>query len=276
MTARCGPCAPASQCLFSRTRPVTRTVVYEHPLNERIRTLLRLEHLFRRLEAALAHQDAWASRRALEAMVDLVELLSRPELRAELIKELERQQAVLARLLNAPGVDAVRLDNVLARLEAARASLHGESGLLGQSVREQELVSAIAQRASVVGGACDFELPLLHHWLQQPAGDRHALLSAWTRELQTGPHAAGLILDILRGSGEPAECTATDGFYQQALDSNVPYQLLRVAVPASLPCYAEISAGRHRLTIRFMQPRPTERALQVDEDIQFRLTCCAL
>ena len=255
---------------------MTRTIVYEHPLNERIRTLLRLEHLFHRLEAALAHRETWASRRALEALVDLVELLSRPELRGELIKALERQQGVLAHLLNAPGVDAVRLDDVLARLEAARAALHGETGLLGQSVREQELVSAVAQRAMVVGGACDFELPLLHHWLHQPEEQRHALLCAWARELQTGPDAARLILDVLRGSGEPVECTAAGGFYQRALDRNVPYQLLRVEVPAGLPCYAEVSAGRHRLTVRFMQPRATERPLQSTDDIPFCLSCCAL
>ncbi len=255
---------------------MTQAVVYEHPLNERIRTLLRLEHLGRRLRAALAGRDPWASRRALDAVVDLVEVLARPELRAELIKELERQQGVLARLLNAPGVDTVRLDAVLARLEETRSLLHGETGPLGQSVREQELVSALAQRGSLVGGACDFELPLLHHWLQQPDDDRHARLAAWARDLEPGPRAAALILDILRGSGDPVSCTAAGGFYQQALDSSVPYQLLRVEVPAGLTCYAEISAGRHRFTVRFMQPRPAERALQTREDVPFTLTCCAL
>ena len=69
---------------------------------------------------------------------------------------------------------------------------------------------------------------------------------------------------------------AHEGFFQQSLDSNLPIQLIRVAVPAELPYFAEISAGKHRLTIRFLEPQPGRRPLQAQESVEFQLTCCTL
>ncbi|MDX1595056.1 MAG: cell division protein ZapD, partial [Gammaproteobacteria bacterium] len=61
------------------------------------------------------------------------------------------------------------------------------------------------------------------------------------------------------------------------LDPNLPCQMIRVGVDGDADCYAEISGGRHRFTVRFMAQRKlSERAAQVDRTIPFELTCCIL
>jgi cell division protein ZapD len=53
--------------------------------------------------------------------------------------------------------------------------------------------------------------------------------------------------------------------------------MIRVAVAGEAGCFAEISGGRHRFTIRFLaQPSLSERAAQVNRSIPFELTCCIL
>jgi cell division protein ZapD len=48
-------------------------------------------------------------------------------------------------------------------------------------------------------------------------------------------------------------------------------------VPGEAGCFAEISGGRHRFTVRFLaQPNLAERAVQIDRAIPFELTCCIL
>ena len=56
-----------------------------------------------------------------------------------------------------------------------------------------------------------------------------------------------------------------------------PCLLVRVLVPSTAEVYPEISAGRHRFTVRFMTVRDVAaRAVQAQTDIPFQLQCCHL
>jgi cell division protein ZapD len=81
---------------------------------------------------------------------------------------------------------------------------------------------------------------------------------------------------MIREASTPSEQIAAEGFYQQNLDSNSPVQLIRVAIDKHSPYFAEISAGKHRLTIRFLEPQAGRRPLQAQEAINFQLTCCVI
>jgi cell division protein ZapD len=53
--------------------------------------------------------------------------------------------------------------------------------------------------------------------------------------------------------------------------------MIRVTLPRSATLYPEISAGRHRFTIRFMRPSEgAARPVQTDEDIEFGLQRCII
>ena len=65
------------------------TIVYEQPLNERMRTLLRLEHLFDQTNHALKESSAWDHRRAVSGIIEILSLLERADLKTEFIKEID-------------------------------------------------------------------------------------------------------------------------------------------------------------------------------------------
>lgn len=251
-------------------------VVYEQPLNERVRTFLRLEHLFCQTDYTLRGFSVWDSRATLNSLVDTLEILSRSDLKTELIKELDRQIVKLTALQQLPDVDQTQLGVILQKLENAQHSLHNISGQIGQSLREQELISSIRQRMTTPGGSCPIDLPILHLWLQQPAETRIAIQEEWSRQLHVVREPVALLLGMIREASNPQTLMAPEGFYQQALDSNQPIQLIRVMVSPELPYYAEISAGKHRLTIRFLEPQAGRRPLQAQSTIHFDLTCCSL
>ncbi len=56
-----------------------QVVCYEHPLNERVRSLLRLEFLFQQVTHAVAGHSSWDSRAALQGLFDLLALTGRNE-----------------------------------------------------------------------------------------------------------------------------------------------------------------------------------------------------
>ncbi|MFW6021354.1 MAG: cell division protein ZapD, partial [Guyparkeria sp.] len=70
---------------------------------------------------------------------------------------------------------------------------------------------------------------------------------------------------------------AEEGFLQQSIESATPYQLLRVMIDDEIDAYPEISAGKHRFTVRFMTlGRENGHPRQIHEDVEFRLALCRL
>lgn len=252
-------------------------IVYEQPLSERIRTFLRLEHLFEVIAANAPGESEWNSRVAIAAMIDITDLLSRSDLKAELMKELDRQAAVLAGLKRNPRVDLGRLEDALTSLDGVMVSLRAPDYQPGQTLRRDELVAAIRQRIAIPGGTCNFDLPAFHFWLTAPAPRRIARLRGWSADLEALREGIDLALKIIRSSAAPSHETASAGFFQQPLDTSVSCHLIRVGLLAASAFFPEVSAGKHRFTIRFLtQPETQGRPSQTGEDVPFVLERCVM
>jgi cell division protein ZapD len=99
----------------------------------------------------------------------------------------------------------------------------------------------------------------------------------WFSPFNVLEESVTMILDILRNSSNDSEETAIKGFFQKVIDTNQAVQLLHISVPATLECYPEISAGKHRFSVRFMiNPNPFTRPEQFTEDVSFRLRMCSV
>ncbi len=252
-------------------------VVYEQPLNERIRAFLRLEYLFNRARYALGGADQWDSRAVLETIIDLMALMGRADLKTELIKELERQAGLLETLRDKRGVDASRLDGVLESIRRLLTALRGSDKVPGQGLKSHELLGNVRQRTSIPAGACSFDVPAYQFWLEQPAEVRQGHLNDWLEEFADVRDAVELCLTLVRESARSTREQAGQGFFQRSLDPSVTCQMVRVVLAEGVDCFPEVSGGKHRFTIRFMtQTSPAERPTQVDADVGFELQCCVI
>ncbi|MCC5859171.1 MAG: cell division protein ZapD [Ectothiorhodospiraceae bacterium] len=250
---------------------------FEQPLNERMRTLMRLEMLFGQGEFGIAGDSEWHSRVAIATLAEILELLSRGDLKSELIKELERVTSTLQPLMDNPGVDTDRLQYVIHQCERLLDRLRGHPGQLGLALRQDEFLAGIMQRSGIAGGTCAFDLPAYHYWLHRGAGQRRQALEDWYSNLDSVRQAVKLILQLIRDSALPRSHTAQDGIYQRNLERGSAFQLVCVELPGDSPWFAEISGSRHFITIRFMeQGAGAERPTQTLHDVDFILRCCAL
>lgn len=251
--------------------------IYEQPLSERIRTFLRLEHLFAKAEHALTSIDPWSSRATLEALIDIMAVVSRADLKKEIIKELERHAATLQGLARNPNVDPARLQEVLDAVKGNLANLRTDENSWGQELRDDELLSAVRQRSTITAGTCNFDLPALHYWLQSSADNRVNDLRHWLGSFELLKTSVALCLKLVRESAIATQEVARSGFFQRTLETSTPCQMIRVCVKSDERCFPEISAGKHRFTVRFMRPSATrERPAQTDADVEFDLHCCVI
>lgn len=251
-------------------------ITYEYPLNERIRTLLRLEDLFARSRHFMAMPDPQDHHVALLTLFEIMEVASRADLKSDLLQELERQKQVLRTFRNNPDIAEEALNQVLVDMEQTSTALFGMTGRIGQYLRENEWLMSIKQRTGIPGGACQFDLPSYHYWLHKASAERGAQLADWTSPLYPLRDGSAIILRILRDSGRPADMLAPQGTFQQMLGGKTA-QMLRVRLDDALACVPEMSANKYVLNIRFLtQGGEDPRPRTADSDIAFELTFCNL
>ena len=77
---------------------------FEYPLNERIRSLLRLEDVFARILHFHRGDDGADHHSALLCMFELLDVASRADLKVDLVQELERQRQTLLSYRDNPDI----------------------------------------------------------------------------------------------------------------------------------------------------------------------------
>ena len=271
------PAAQARKETPKKAMTAAGKVLYEQPLNERIRTFLRLEYLFKQASYHLKGNSEWDSRATLQCILEILEIFDHTNLKSEVFKELERHSTALKRHVHNPDIDHSQLTTLLEDIQQKMDAMHLIDGQVASDLKNSEFLISIRQRSAIPGGTCDFDLPAYHYWLQQSSKNRSRDLALWLNHFDQIGQAIQLILTLTRNSTPMKPMLATAGLYQRTFDPNLPFQLVRIALPKELPCFAELSGGRHRFTARFMEfPGPNDRATQSDQDIEFELACCVI
>ncbi len=250
-------------------------ILYEYPLNERIRTWLRLEDLFDKTLFFIRAEDRRSHHAALLAIFELMDVMARSEMKTELIQELERQRSTLEVLRHNPAVDVARLDGVLARINRSLAELHTMTGKIGQHIRDNEWLMTIKGRSGIPGGVCSFDLPSYHFWLYSSRASRRDDLMQWLAPLLPLKNAVDVVLDLLRKSGQVSHHEASHGQFQLMLGGRTAH-LIRVSMRDEDQCAPEVSANKYAINIRFIVLDKAQKPRTCEEDVAFDLTFCNL
>jgi cell division protein ZapD len=250
-------------------------ISYEFPLNEKSRTLLRLEDLFARIEYFIGKDTSTDHHAALLTLFEIFDVACRADLKSELLQEMERQKRYLSSLHNNPAIFEDALEKILAELDAASLSIFAMTGKIGQNLRENEWLMGIKQRTVIPGGTCEFDLPAYHYWQQQNVAARRAGLMAWLEPFLPLHVGLKIILRLLRENGKTRHFTALQGAFQQMQGGHVA-QILRVRLDEKLACIPEVSANKYAINIRFITANYAAKSTQFEQDVPFELTFCSL
>lgn len=250
-------------------------ILYEYPLNERVRTLLRLEDLFERLGVFAGRDDAIDHHVALVTLFEISEVAGRADLKSDLLQELERQRQALSGFRGSPEVQADALDRILSSIDSALSALGAIAGKAGQHLRDNEWLMSIRSRTNLAGGACEFDLPSYHAWQHRPAQSRRHDIFEWAGPFAALHDSLAIVLRLLRGNGQRSRQTATQGVFQQTLGGK-NWQMVQVRLDESLGAVPEISANKHLLSIRFTSQGGELRPKIFEGDADFELSLCNL
>lgn len=250
-------------------------ITYEYPLNERIRTLLRLEDLFGKASHFINSDGAYEHHVALITLFEILEVAGRADLKVDLVQELERQRQILLSFRENPDISEEALSGALYEIEQASSDLLAMAGKVGQYVRENEWLMNIRSRANIPGGVCEFDLPSYHYWRHRPLEERQRELTGWLAPMAPIREGLTIVLRLLRASGRTESLTALRGQYQMMMGGRSA-QMLRVRVADEVASVPEISANKYALNVRFVGAESVARPRQTAADIAFELAFCNL
>ncbi len=250
-------------------------ILYEYPFNERIRTYLRLEHLFRRLGELTPREHPLDHHYALATIFEVMDVAARADLKSDVLKDLEKQKTVLNGYRGNPSISEERLDEVIHQLDTCFSALHNQPGKAGHSLTENDWLMSLRSRINIPGGTCEFDLPSYYAWQHKPASVRRQAIETWAATF--GPLAESIhhLMKMLRESGSPQKVMAVGGQFQQNLPQGRTYQLLRLRIDEGLELTPEISGNRLMVSVRLMRHGEDDRLHPATEDVSFEIALCA-
>lgn len=250
-------------------------ILYEYPFNERIRTYLRLEHLFHRLGELAVREHPTDHHYAITTIFELMDVAALAELKTDVLKDLDRQKHALNGYRGNPAISEAVLNEVTGQLDACFAVLNGLPGKAGHSLTENDWLMSIRSRIGIPGGTCEFDLPSYFAWQHLPFSVRLQNLQQWIAPLVPLAESVRVLLSLLRDSGAPQKVGAVGGLYQQTLPQGRTFHLLRLLIDPALGVSPEISGNRLMVSVRLMRHERDDRLHICTDDATFELTLCA-
>ena len=250
-------------------------ILYEYPFNERIRTYLRLEHLFRRLGELIPRTHALDHHFALTTIFEIMDVAARADLKSDVLKDLEKQKQILDGYRGNPSISESALDGIFSQLDRCFHAVRAQAGKAGQALTENDWLMSIRSRVGIPGGTCGFDLPGYYAWQHQDAARRQLALEGWASSLAPLAESIFVLLKLLRDSGVPQKVAAERGQFQQNLPSGRTFQLLRLRIDPAQGYVPEISGNRMMVSVRLMRQMDDGHLQASADDATFELTLCA-
>lgn len=246
------------------------TILYEHPLNERMRNYLKLEQLFVQATSCLQYDVNVSYTTYFNALFAIVDTLERSDIRGDLLKDLEKLEQNLVIWSKAPDIDTSILQENLQSTVRLVCGLKGRK-LDNLQLKEHKFLSSLKQRYAIQGGCASFDLPQLHFWLYQPQERLKAEMQSWLDLLRPINDSLALILKFIRQRSGFVTIETESSFYQDTGDGLL---LLRIRVPKTDQHYPVISGNKLRYSIRFMLPCEIEGRRYSNQATTFQIARC--
>ncbi len=259
--------------LSGQSNATQKNILFEYPLQENIRSYLRLESLFKQFQRNCLASDKDNHLHALKLLFEILEILERGDIRAELIKELSRLMEYFHQLEASPDVDTSKLSNFLEKIKQLHQWTHNYQGKFGESIRKHPFIESVKHRTSIPGGSCSFDCPELHLFLNKPYEIRQKELKSWITDIKGVETGVDVILRLIRDNGPwQTENAPLGSFILET--SKQPLKLLRIRKVEHADTFPEFSCGKHRSSIHFMTLNTQHKKIPINTKVKFELACC--
>ena len=169
--------------------------IYELPLNERLRTFMRIEFLYLRLNNFSNSKDHWQIRTTIHTLLEIYTILARTDVRREVLADLDRYIIQMQRFQSMPDADNEMVSNLLEDLNAIKEKMIQLGTGYLNPLRDDDYISALLHRHTLPGGKAEFDMPRYKFWLEGDSKTVNDDLNEWINVIK--PICAGIELSLI-------------------------------------------------------------------------------
>ena len=251
---------------------MSKEYLYELPLNERLRTFMRVEFISRRLQYFLELEDSWAIRSVIDSLLEIYSILVRTDVRREVIADLDRYIYEMEKYQNSPLADENRVSEIQQDLQSLKAVVEDSGSDYLKPLRENEFINSLLHRHTLPGGKTEFDMPKYKYWLDSEKTKSD--IDQWVSVIKPVCSSIDQLLWMIRESTEAIATVAVSGLYNHQISRNHKISLVRIFLGENT-IYPEISGGKHLISIRFFNWEDSkEQWSQTKKNINFRISFC--
>ena len=254
-------------------------ITFEFPLNERIRRLLRIEEIYQKFEHQLKNTHDYFEFSCFNTLFEIVQLVSRSDLKIDFLQELERQEKKQSVLLDHQGLKEGQLDpkEIISMIQVARKKLENIDVKPGFNFNNNLFLEEVKKRISSPGGLLDVDFPNFRNWsIQKTRKSKLEDFKTWAQPLMVFKDAASVILLILRYQCQVESIKAKEGKHQETIDPLKTFDLIRLELENALNIYPEISANKYTVNVFFNQLNKELKKEPVKSNLEFKYSICWL
>ncbi|GBU09412.1 cell division protein ZapD [Gammaproteobacteria bacterium] len=232
---------------------------YLHPLNERIRLIMRLNYLFKNILTAeqASKTDEAAFFIGLESLVYLLNIGSRYDLNSETLKELDRIYLT------------VKDQNIAEIIKLFHSKLKQNFFTL----KQDDFLNILKQKLNLAGPAYRADFPLLINWLSPSSTIRDQDLARWKNLLEPYIQANTAIVKHYKDLSIPQTLIFEAGFCLVSLPKSTCF--IELMLPHN--DYPEFSGNQQRMSIRLLKSNHSHKhATQSDFSGELTLNSYAI
>ena len=248
--------------------------IYELPLNERLRTFMRIEFLYSRLKYFSSNLvDNWQTRTVIHTLLEIYSILSRTDVRREVLADLDRYIMQMQRFQSAPDADNNMVNDVLEDLDSIKDKVVdvGTDYLL--KLREDEFIASLLHRHTLPGGKAEFDMPKYKFFLESDKKNVVVQINRWIDVMRPICEGIDKLMWIIRESNEPIATVAVGGQYNHQIERRTQISLVRI-ITKEVNVYPEISGGRHLIAVRFFYQNRDGEYVQFEDNVEFKISLC--
>lgn len=254
-------------------------IAFEFPLNERIRRLLRIEEIYQKFEHQLKNTHDYFEFGCFNTLFEIVQLVSRSDLKIDFLQELERQEKKQSTLQSDQALKEEQLDlkKIISMIQVARKKLENIDVKPGFNFNNNLFLEEVKKRITSPGGLLDVDFPNFHNWtIQKTRKSKLEDFKSWSEPLMVFKDAASVLLIILRNQRHLELLKTKEGKHQKTIDPLKTFDLIRLEIAENLYVYPEISANKYTVNIFFKELSKELRKEAVKSNLEFKYSICWL
>ena len=251
---------------------MNENIIYEQPVSENIRNILKCEYLYEKYNAALVQDNIWGIKSCVATLLETSDLLTRINLKIELLKELEKNIIYIKNLKEKDEISLEKFDKYLSSLTDSIDNLNLLQSNPSKTIIDNDFLMQIKSKIYIPAGDNFFDMPSYLNFLCSNKSFILENINNWYLPFMPLFTASKLLLDIRRSS-KFSSYTSSKSFFQLKLDKNINIDLVRIKLISGSNIFPDVSVNRQNLNIIFKTSYGVNRLSKaIDDNIEFELS----